>query len=886
MRLPLGLLLRSATTLAAYAVAANTGYLFLRAVGSFVRDEAAAGGLALLPRLLPWGLLWVAIGLAALLVRGSKPQLALTLVLAAGSGWLGRSQAFLELPDVVKVCLLFLGVVPLWLAGWVRGLRWWMLAAPLAIHAGLALQSLAFWRGFFGLLLLALACLGLGSWLRSGFSRAEKHHGWLEADQLVLDVALGSACLSLLGLALAQVAWARAGLLQGCVVALTLVRGRFWLPRVKRLLFEWRLEGLTKAAWTLAGLACFFWGLLLFAALGPETGQDAIGGRVALPVRILTRGYFSDAHPLGAVGLGWVSGELFYLWLVPWVGTAAARLWAWWLTGLLLLWTVKKSQGKLLPLAAWLAVFASTQAWWQTFAGFVDMHQAFLTFAAVLALARPWPAVTAQDAGVALFLAGAAAATKMNGLSLVIALGLAVLGSVWRQARGEGWKQGAALLLSATLGLALSLGPWALRSLWLTGNPTYPFFNQLWQSPLAPLSPRTGSFGPEPTLAGWLALPWSLFFSPQRFAELGAFNPALLILLLLGAGLWRRGPAVLFLWCGGTWLLFWALTEMNSRYLLPAAVALVGAVGMVKQAPPKMPAVTPTVALVAVFGFFAAVMSPRFWPARTVNGSLFPLAVLLGHQQPKDFLQSLPTYEPCQFLHQRYGLAYKVWQADLRDFLYCQGEVWVTSQGDNRVARHFRRWLVGKAESFEEMLGQLRHWGFTHVMYRVDLPQQRRYRMRPLSVLSPGFESCCLVPEYAHKNVRVLRLADPKGKSGQWVACQQGTVAEIKPGELLYQARVVGGGLFRWKAPTVVAPEGGLTLTLVVRDRHGRLLTFHRQTWDAESSAWADVWHSLPAGEAQVQVVVQINRGKLQGFSCEQWRDAARDLTVQQAGGE
>lgn len=884
MRLTLGLLLRSAATLAAGAVAVNTGYLFLRAIRSFASGAAADEWATQLPYLLAWGLVLVAIGLTALLLRGSKPQLALTLVLALGSAWLGRSQAFLNLPDAVKVCILLVTVFPLWLVGWVRGLRWWMLAAPLAVYAGLAWQTLAFWRGLFGLLLLTVACLGLGSWLRSALGRPGETHD--QVDELVLNVAFGSACLSLLGLALAQLGWARWWVLQGCVVALTLAQARPWLSKARKLVQGWRWDGLNKAAWMLAGLACFFWGLMALAALGPETGPDAIGGRVALPVRIVTRGFFSDAHPLGAVGLGWVSGELFYLWLVPWVGSMAARLWAWWLMGLLLLWSAKKSRGRLLPLAGWLAVFASTQAWWQTFAGLVDMHQAFLAFAAVLALARPWPAVTAKEAGEALFLAGAAASTKMNGLSLAVALSLAALVRAWRQAKHEGWKQVAALLLAMTLGLALSVGPWALRSFWLTGSPTYPFFNQLWQSPLAPLSPRTGGFGPEPTLAGWLALPWSLFFSPQRFAELGAWNPALLVLVLLGAGLWQRGTAGLFLWCSGTWLLFWALTDPNSRYLLPVAVALVGAVGMVKKEPLEMPVVAPAVALVAVLGFFASVLSPGFWPARTVNGSLFPLELLVGLQPPEKFLQRLPSYEPCQFLHQRYGLAYKLWQANLRDFLYCQGEVWVTSQGDYRVARHFARWLVGKADSFEEMLGQLRQWGFTHVLYRLDFPQHWRYRVRPLSVLSPGFESCCLLPEYAHKNVRLFRLADPKEQAGQWVACQQGKVAEGKPGEWLYQGRVVGGGLFRWKVPTVVVPEGSLTLTLVVRDRQGQLVAFHRQTWDAESSPWADLWHSLPAGEAQVQVVAQVNRGQLQGISCEQWRDAKREMAVPEAGGE
>lgn len=142
-----------------------------------------------------------------------------------------------------------------------------------------------------------------------------------------------------------------------------------------------------------------------------------------------------------------------------------------------------------------------------------------------------------------------------------------------------GWSMGPAMRLRWTARMLAALLPLALPSyayaLWVTGNPLFPFFNAVFQSPYYPIE----NVRDLKWMAGvdWRA-PWDLLFHADRFGQYypGASGIAVLATLpALLVAAWRQ-PAL-------RWLAVWALagaivlfTQMQYlRYLFPALAVLV-----------------------------------------------------------------------------------------------------------------------------------------------------------------------------------------------------------------------------------------------------------------------------------------------------------------------
>ena len=142
------------------------------------------------------------------------------------------------------------------------------------------------------------------------------------------------------------------------------------------------------------------------------------------------------------------------------------------------------------------------------------------------------------------FLAGLIAGA-MTGLKLtagVYCLGLAGAACVaapWRE-----WRASLpvllALLAGGILGFLLSYGYWGWTLWQLHGNPFFPLFNQIFQSPDAlPTSFVDPSHRPRGWLDG-LSAPFALFQASTRFSELPLRDPRLLLGLIAGVVLVLR----------------------------------------------------------------------------------------------------------------------------------------------------------------------------------------------------------------------------------------------------------------------------------------------------------------------------------------------------------
>jgi len=163
---------------------------------------------------------------------------------------------------------------------------------------------------------------------------------------------------------------------------------------------------------------------------------------------------------------------------------------------------------------------------------------------AALVMAALWLVVDGRAKGrdslpmlaLAGLLAGMASGLKLTAATYAVGIAVALLlrRDVLAALRAN-LVFGAAVLA----GIALTLGPWMA---WLdadTGNPLFPYFNDIFRSPLLPPEPSyVRSFGPK-TLPQWLAFPFALASPPVSYVSEVRYRdvrvPVLTALALLAA---------------------------------------------------------------------------------------------------------------------------------------------------------------------------------------------------------------------------------------------------------------------------------------------------------------------------------------------------------------
>lgn len=137
-------------------------------------------------------------------------------------------------------------------------------------------------------------------------------------------------------------------------------------------------------------------------------------------------------------------------------------------------------------------------------------------------------------------MAGLAAGFKLTGSIYCVGLGVAAIACGHLR---EMPARTLATLAGGALGALLSAGPWALMLWNLYGNPTFPYFNQIFKSPDAlPLPYNDPTFIPHGIDA--LLVPFHLLLNSARFSESKLADPRVLLglvaLALLVRDAWRR----------------------------------------------------------------------------------------------------------------------------------------------------------------------------------------------------------------------------------------------------------------------------------------------------------------------------------------------------------
>lgn len=673
---------------------------------------------------------------------------------------------------------------------------------------------------------------------------------------VVIRVAIGLAALAVAGLVLGVLGLVGAAVVTTLLGLLTVICWRAVGNSLAQLAAAWRWAPVPQTAGSAALRAALgaLFAIYLVAALSPETGGDALGFRLAAPLRWSAEGAIT-ALPQMLASYGVFLAETLDLLGLALAGPSVVKLLQWGLALLLLHSAARDVLDREARNRAtlWLfPFFASTVVWWQFSAGFNDVVQLLFVHCALLSLQRwrreghgGWLWAT----GIC---AGAAAATKLNGAFAVVMVALLLLVPTSR--RGS-WRAYMSSAVRVGAGFASVFLPWAMRSLYLTGNPLFPYANRIFHSPLGRNVPSEWSIGVGTDFASILQIPVLLFTEPRRFAELGTFHPSFLVLapivvvaVVLGA---RRAR----FWGAATLLAaaLWAFSMQNMRYGIVVAwcATMAGAIGLEdlhgRLRLRATQVLVGTATTLALLGLPLQHLHPVAWMWARHDGPGLPAGVVLGSVPRDEYCRDyLRTHAAAQFLNAQTTPLTHVLQLPpyLSDHASFRAKVTAFPHAVRSVVEHFDKIVFDRLahEDHAAVHAELRRVGYSHLLYDGRAQDATPYAA---AVYSDAFAARYLQLVHAHADVRLFAIlpearAQPGDRSESVaVMTEPRQRIAVKPGEI-YVLRVTLGE----------ASAGRTTMVLRWFDRDGK----RRFTQGfVVRRAGTDYYQATPPGTSDVE---------------------------------
>lgn len=342
---------------------------------------------------------------------------------------------------------------------------------------------------------------------------------------------------------------------------------------------------------------------------------------------------------------------------------------------------------------------------------YVDVALACFTFLAAGALAL---AIEEMRKGLALtagVFAGAAAAIKLTGLVAVAVPALWGLAALRRRGPKAGNPAGWLLLFLG--GAVLSGGFWYARAAAATGNPFYPYLNELFGLPLASKI-RHSDIGTPLNLFFFVSLPWNVVVVPKWFDPGMGERLSAVYLGLLPLALWGAKPrwfslAVLMMAAHAT---LWFFGNQTLRLLFAAVPfwACLAALGFDRVRSFSAPVRTFAITWCAFFMLFdtaaLAYRAKGFAP------------VVTGAQEERAFLSSRePSFQAAQWINSNLPASAKVLSIWERNLFYLARPA--VREDQFRLEEKYVQ-AIGESGALAPFL---RRQGFTHVLLRAPSRQ-------------------------------------------------------------------------------------------------------------------------------------------------------------------
>lgn len=649
-------------------------------------------------------------------------------------------------------------------------LRLWLMPGGVVLVAIVAAGG---WRDLLPPVLLLLISWSIGQTL---LARMVGEEDAVKAGGAIVSICLGAGTVSILWLAVGE-----AGYFSKFAVALSLAllglcswtrlrRIIQLLPEAGRLLS--RRLSFEDNFWTIVQAAYLLWflGFTLLAAYGPDIFSDSSTFHLVIARNFArqqnfqpeaTTHYFYEQIPIQTLYAGMtvlsstIAAKLLHL-LMGWLLVAA--------TGMLTRHLAGRAGAGILGSAL---VAGCSLVWWLCGVGYVDLAVAYY-FLATLCAAMGWTETRRMAwMAVAGCCAGIAFSAKLTNLALLPIIGLLIL---WREYRSPKRVLWATMIFSSVT--MLWWGPWLWRSFRLTGNPIFPYGNNLFQSDLVePVAVfATIHFGLGQSLGHLLALPFNLTFRPEAFIELAELGPHLLglapLLLLFFHAHYRTTALKLVGLSLAIYLPLWFYgLSQNLRYLLPV-IPLLAALLAVAVSRAEASGKFPRLLIGAVtLGLYLSIMvnalSLHSWWLRGISDSGLPYLTVLGSESTGDYLQRhIPGWNALQYLNRQYGTKAKVLSFKVGNRLYCEAPfyIWWDIHALLPARKEIDRLgQIGKVEKLRRYFQQI---GYTHLLVNPEGPPMNwKEEDRPIYLREEILPQLATL-EFSDGNVRLYKLLE------------------------------------------------------------------------------------------------------------------------------
>ncbi len=771
-------------------------------------------------------------------------------------------------PDLLRMTCVLLAAA-LFAIGFSLPARWLRTPSLPSLAAALGLPTLVLISIFgHGPKLVGLAFGIAAAWSVGHrlLSRLPTFAGDTDSPSVALSFAVGLVLWQVTALILGAVS------LLSASVVVAVVAGSFLLG-LRSFTFFWRRKAPRAASnpapWYQlvvfsVAFACLAMGCV--AALAPEVGSDALGARLAMPVRFLAQ---KSVAPFPDIlwSYGVIGGEVLVTFFLPFLGWQALKLLNVATASILFLSLLKRFSHWPFFLAS---LFTSTLVFVQFFFGHVELLQLLFWFsaadAAFLALQGrlPWFLVGA--------LMGAAAAVKLNALALAVVLVPALLLAFWKKL-----KQLYMCMFQIGLGVFATLGPFLLRAFLLTGNPFFPWFNSLFRSNLVEEVP-IAHFGVGLSPKSLILLPWLFLKEPQRFVEVGSWHAlvvtALFVVMTLAFFSAKEGRW--FAYLALTHWVLWAVTEQNLRYSMsPALFTSVAASFLSASATlhNKKWNVLLSFTYLSIFisGLFVQLAHPIFWPARTSSGIAFPTNVVMGKEDTNIYLRTKTvSFAAAEFLKAQDVVPERICQIGLRDHLYFPGLQPTNWHSIAPLAKSI--FTANFSQEMREVQRSLRELQCPLVVLALGQQADKPWQQR-LGIYSQQFLDGSAQVIFAHQGTLVLAPAQGRRpettsspKASNFQECSlEGAKAHFgdngtwhlpsSAARLCQTAPVTAGTLLRLNLTSKTAGSGKADFAF--RGQGNKLLGFNSLVFSfSEGSQSWSCWQTAPPGTQHVTVAL------------------------------
>lgn len=418
---------------------------------------------------------------------------------------------------------------------------------------------------------------------------------------------------------------------------------------------------------------------------------------------------------------------------------------------------------------------------WESGSGYIDVAHGLFAAIAILAAAeavkngdRKWLFLCAWAVGLAM-------ASKYTGLLTAVVVGLVLTGGYFKNKRSDWWRPAAAIALA----FAVLAGPFLIRNVVNTGNPTYPFLYSVfggqnwdsWRDSVYKNEQRT--FGMKGVLpAEESALPHlgqsvlGLTFQPGRYINpqqtVGGGFPmgAIGMVGAMGMALWlfagargcreRAVFAMIAIHAGG-----WFFLSEQSRYAVSFVVPMlvVGAISVVSR--PR---------LTALFGVIVAAQAGYTgWLIHTANTS-GQIRVALGLEDRTEFRANrVPLANASPLIEEAVGNGRVAMYDEVFGYLLDCDYLWANPGHSKLIAYE-------TATDGADLIKSLRANGVTHILYngayagqevtrqivegQIPLTQEENLDLKWRMLLSDAIRNQLLEPSLDVKNIYLWRIRE------------------------------------------------------------------------------------------------------------------------------